>query len=136
MKNLVYKVYKQDEKKKWNNIYDIYSDGTIFIPTSVNWQGAEPSMIREFRLSVTTEMNEHIKQKKTDPESFCFLRGWPPDYGYNMPIISPEEDEEAFSTLCLLLHDTPPFKGYKIECFGKGKPWIPNPEHDPYRIVN
>ena len=72
MKNLVYKVYKQDEKKKWNNIYDIYSDGTIFIPTSVNWQGAEPSMIRDFRLSVTTEMNEHIKQKKLIPKVFVF----------------------------------------------------------------
>lgn len=123
MKKLVYRAFIQDDNGNWNVLsYDIYSDGSV----------AVPSLDRENE----NEINTLIRQKKENPEELSYIGDWPVGYDSNMQLISPEEDEDAFSTLCLLLHDIPPFEGYKIEYFGEGEPWIPNPEHDPYRIVN
>ena len=41
---------------------------------------------------------------------------------------SQEENEIAFATLCKLLESGPPFHGYKIKYYGKGEPWILNPD--------
>lgn len=41
---------------------------------------------------------------------------------------SQEENEFAYIALCALLKSGPPFHGYRIKYYGKGKPWIPNPD--------
>ena len=41
---------------------------------------------------------------------------------------SQEENDIAFATLCKLLESGPPFHGYKIKYYGKGEPWILNPD--------
>ena len=134
MKKLVYEVYVLNNKKMSEvRACKVYSDGTILVIPSAGHNGLAKD---EWWQSETDLINKLVKQKKDYPEKLSLIGDWPPDYGYNMPIISPGEDEEAFSTLCLLLHDTPPFEGCEIKYYGKGEPWIPNPEYDPYRIVN
>ena len=111
MKKLVYEVYVLDDKKICiSSAFKVYSDGTILkiLPTNCN-RNAIADWVHDWLQSETDDMNKRIQQKKENPEELSYIGDWPASYNINMPLISPKEDEDAFSTLCLLLHDKLPF---------------------------
>lgn len=134
MKKVVYKVLASKRKQGQFDGYEVYSDGSVRTPAIVR---DKIEYDKEFHQKFDDFINEDINWKKHRIDELGYIGLLPAEY-INCPLTCPEEDEEAFYTLCLLLDDVPPFKGYKIEYFGEGKPWIPNPEYDPdpYLIIN
>ena len=127
MKKVVYKVLASKRKQGQFDGYEVYSDGTINTPAPL---GVQTDLDKDFQRSSSDFENSIIERKRYEIEKNHYIGLLPAGYN-NCPLTCPEGDEEAFYTLCLLLDDVPPFKGYKIEYFGEGNPWIPNPEYDP-----
>ncbi len=125
MKRIVYKILKSAKKQNSHEGYEIYSDGSIQTPAIF---GDILDFDREFHKEFDNFVNENINFKKH--------YGHPPVGYNNCPLTEQEGDEEAFYTLCLLLNDLPPFKGYRIKYYGEGEPWIPNPDYIPDAIID
>lgn len=129
MKTLVYKVFEYESKRRKFPWFAVYNDGSVeallFSEKLHTREGA-----KELNKAVSERMNTSIETMKDVSSdmvgSLC--------YG---PFMPSDENWPAFTSLCILLESSPPFdKKYKIKYYGKGDPWIPNPDYDPLRIVN
>lgn len=148
MKKIIYEVHKYIYKKLLPFAY-IYEDGTAecTIPIPINIPYSIYRDLIETKRSTTENQKEYIEEWTHKDRRF-YEEKW--QFKYNSYkedasvfvngalmyidekyIPSDEKYWDAFVMLQLCTEKHPPFKGFKIKYYGKGAPWIINPDWSP-----